>query len=121
MHFFDFPTLMTSNNVGYHSAGVYIFLFDQKYGQITCWGKKMIERGRNFFSSKLQKKRPKFFACGAHPLRILNFVWGKCINQGRVGGQNMNFKYIIHPCHSSNGGKGNKPEIHLYCMSFKLD
>ena len=43
-----------------------------KYGQITGWGKK---------DWKGIKKGWKFFACGAHPLIMINFCWGKNINQ----------------------------------------
>ena len=47
-------------------AGVYIFLFDpKKYGQITWWGKKIIERGwkreeNAYFFPQIGKKNAYF-------------------------------------------------------------
>ena len=38
------------------------------------------------------KKGLKFFACGAHPHIIINFIWGKDINQEGAGGQKYEFK-----------------------------
>ena len=43
------------------------------------------------------KKSLKFFACGTHHYIIINFFWGKNMNQERGGGQNMNSKFNIHP------------------------
>ena len=40
--------------------------------------------------TKLQKKRLTFFACSAHYLIIINFCWGKNINQEGGEGKNMN-------------------------------
>ena len=34
--------------------------------------------------TKLQKKKRKFFLCGAHPLIVIDFSWGN-INQEGVG------------------------------------
>ena len=48
--------------------------------------------------TKLKKKKKIF--CSAHPLNIINFIWGKNINQ-EGGGQKMNFKFNIHPWGSS--------------------
>ena len=35
--------------------------------------------------------------CGAHPLLTIYFTWGKNINPKGGEGQNMNFKFNIHP------------------------
>ena len=80
-------------------------------------GKKMNERGRKkggkciFFSPigqkyayfflnwlkiyKTTKEGLKFFACGAHHLNVIDFLWEQNINQ--EGGGNMNFTFNIHP------------------------
>ena len=42
------------------------------------------------------KKDWKYSACGAHPLLITNFIWGKNINQEGGRGK-MNLKFNIHP------------------------
>ena len=113
-----FPSSFQTN-VTMLSRGVYFSVWGggQKYGQMICWGKKIIERDEKggkciifpqlvksmyIFSpidlkfSKWQKKAEHFYT---H--LILNLIWGKNINQKRGGGKNMNFKFNIHPwyCH----------------------
>ena len=46
------------------------------------------------------------FTCGAHPLNIIYFIWGKKYKSGRGGGQKMNLKFNIHPW---SGVCSNKP------------
>ena len=48
---------------------------------------------------KIAKKGWQFFACGAHPLIIINIIWGKHLNQEgrRGGGKNMNLNSNLHP------------------------
>ena len=93
----------------------------QKYGQITCWGKKIIKRGWkkrgkmhisypigkriHIFSpidlknTKLQQKKAEIFPLRRAPPRYNNFHLWKNRNQ-EGWGKNMNFKFNINPCMS---------------------
>ena len=46
---------------------------------------------------KTAKKRLKNFACCAHTLIIIYFIWGKKLNPRRGGGGDKNFKFNKHP------------------------
>ena len=45
---------------------------------------------------KIEKQGWKFFACGAHPLIVIYFSWGKNINQERGGGANIGISNLIY-------------------------
>ena len=104
--------------------GVYIFLLDptptpggQKYGQITCWGKKIIEKGmkkggemhiyspisksKYIFSpidlkcTKLPKKRLTIFRLRRAPPNYKKFHWRKKY-QSRRGGAKILIPNLIY-------------------------
>ena len=105
---------------------MYNFLFHQKYGQISCWGKKLLiedeKRGLNAYFSpiglkyayffpnwlkiyKITKKTLTIFRLRCAQRHYNDILWGKkCIKKGGVG-KNMNFTFYYTPalfCFYSN-------------------
>ena len=88
-----------------------------KYGKCHVGGKKLLkgdEKGGKcmFFPNWLKyeyffpnwlniykiTKILNIFACGAHYLIIINFLWGKIWIKKGGGGITINFKFNNHPC-----------------------
>ena len=82
----------------YHVGGKKWLKGNEKRGENAYFSPKW-KKYTYFFPNwlkiyKIAQKMPDiFFACGAHPLIVSNFIWGKNINQQGVGlGQKYEFQ-----------------------------